>query len=279
MFEDRIATAVAVVAFLGTAMLFHEAGHFLVARLFRIRVTQFALGVGPVLLRRRRGDTEYSLRAVPFAAFVRIVGMEPGEEYEEGSIYERPVVGRLLTILSGAVMNFVLACILLTTIGVVWGLGQGVAVLGFTESSPAAEAGLNVDDCITAVDGVEVTSVEDLVRAIAPAGPGSIQVTALRQGREQTFSVATVSESIDPRDASQFGLPEGALKRSMIGFKPGVASYRTKAAPWAYMTHGVRETAYFTKETVGFVWRKVAGRSAPQEKVMAVPGTEAPLAG
>jgi len=249
-------------------MLFHEAGHFLVARLFRIRVTQFALGIGPVLLRRRKGDTEYSLRAVPFAAFVRIVGMEPGEECQEGSIYQRPVAGRLLTILAGATMNFVLACLLLTTIGVVWGLGQGVTVLGFTDGSPALSAGLKTDDCITAVDGTEITSVDDLVRAIAPKGPGDVQVTVLREGQRQTYSVPTVSQKIEPQEASQFGLPTGATERSMIGFKPGVASYRTSAPPWAYLTHGVRETAYFTKETVGFVWRKIAGRSAPQEKVM-----------
>ena len=81
-------TAVGVVAFvvaLLVSVMLHEAGHFLTARHYGMKATQFFVGFGPTLFSRRRGETEYGIKAIPAGGFVKIVGMTPLEEIERSA--------------------------------------------------------------------------------------------------------------------------------------------------------------------------------------------------
>jgi len=253
-------TIIATVVCLGTAMLFHEAGHFIVARLFGCRVTKFSLGIGPAIRQWQRGETTYYLRVIPFAAYVKIVGMEPGEEYEEGSIYTRPLVGRLATIVAGAMMNIVLAFLFLTAAGVIFGLGdrESDQIAMVAKDSPAAAAGMREGDRVITLDGTTPSGgVPDMIAYLARRPGKPVRVGLLRDDQPMELVMTPVEAAVSPDEARKLGLPAGTTKRGMLGITFGSESYRTDASPLEYVVAGASDTWVQIAGTVAFVKRLV----------------------
>jgi regulator of sigma E protease len=208
----------AAVFSLGLLIFTHELGHFTAARLTGIRVLRFSLGFGPVLLRHRRGETEYALSAVPFGGYVKMAG--EGEEGEtRGEPWEfasKPVWARLLVVLAGPVMNLVLALV----IAVVVIYATGIEFIGTTrlgrvdETSPAHAAGLQVGDEVVSVGNTAVGTWSDMAEAFLDAGPGRIPVGFSRGG-------ATLRTEMDIPDSLVEGaypsLGLGPLEEPVIG--------------------------------------------------------------
>src|SRR5918992_1468488 len=117
-----------VVALLATVVL-HEFGHFVTAKRFGMKATQFFVGFGPTLWSRRRGETEYGIKAIPLGGFVRIVGYTPLERIEPGderrAFYRQPARQRAIVIGAGVLMNFVAAYLLLIGLNMGTGLPAG----------------------------------------------------------------------------------------------------------------------------------------------------------
>src|SRR5246127_2566319 len=119
-----------VLAFLGFAALImlHEAGHFVAAKAVGMRVERFSLFFGPLLVRRRWGETESGIGPIPLGGYVRITGMNPNEDIPEEVVgrayYNQPVWKRVVTILAGPAVNIVIAFIIFVV--VFSSLGQGV---------------------------------------------------------------------------------------------------------------------------------------------------------
>src|SRR5271165_5559275 len=104
-----------IVALLGSVML-HELGHFLTAKKFGMKVTQFFVGFGKTLWSTFRGETEYGIKALPFGGFVKITGMTSIEEvdvaHEPRSFRNQPGWQRIIVLAAGSFMHFVLALFL-----------------------------------------------------------------------------------------------------------------------------------------------------------------------
>lgn len=185
-----IQSIAAIVLVLGGLIFFHELGHFIIARLFRVGVTIFSLGFGPALLNYKVGRTDYRLSAVPLGGYVNMVGEQPDQELPEGfgeadSFTHRPAWQRMCIVAAGPVFNFVLAFLLYWVI--FWGWGQLVAlpvVGGVVEGSPAQAAGIEPGDRITAIDGQAVKYWDELVQAIGASGGKALTLRIQRQGAE-----------------------------------------------------------------------------------------------
>src|SRR5947209_862326 len=148
-----------VLAFLGFAALIilHEAGHFAAAKAVGMRVERFSLFFGPLLVKVRRGETDYGIGPIPLGGYVKITGMNPHEEIPPEAVprayYNQPVWKRVVVILAGPAVNLLIA------FGIVWGLilsnGQAVPStrVGAVQSQPARGA-LQVGDKIVSIDGV-----------------------------------------------------------------------------------------------------------------------------
>src|SRR5258708_25659995 len=108
-----------VVALLVSVML-HEAGHFVAAKRFGMKATQFMVGFGPTLWSRKRGETEYGIKGILLGGYVRIVGYTPLEEIEPGdeerAFFRRPAGHRAAVIAGGVAMNFIVAFVLLVAV-------------------------------------------------------------------------------------------------------------------------------------------------------------------
>ena len=163
--------SIAILLFLVAA---HEFGHFTTAKLSGVRVDEFGFGFPPKLVGKKLGETEYSLNLLPFGAFVRI----PGEEDPKvkGGLASRSPGTRLLVMGGGALVNILIAFVLFTAAlmipkQVVVG-GQEVQIKRIMPDTPAAQAGLQVNDIILIVNGQAVKTTDDM-RQLITANLGS----------------------------------------------------------------------------------------------------------
>ncbi len=201
-----------VLAFLGFAALIilHEAGHFAAAKAVGMRVERFSLFFGPLLIKKRWGETEYGIGPIPLGGYVKISGMNPNEaippEVVARAYYNQPVWKRVVTILAGPAVNILIAFIIF--VGVFSSLGQGVytksgrPVYSKTIAAVAAPASqyIKPGDQIVAVDGRRGLSVPQITAEIEKhTCPGAqtagcvaqnpVRLTVRRDGQVKTFAV------------------------------------------------------------------------------------------
>src|SRR5919199_387765 len=148
-----------LLAFLGFAALIilHKAGHFTAAKLVGMRVERFSLFFPPLLVKRRRGETEYAIGAIPLGGYVKITGMNPAEEIPPElaprAYFRQPVWKRVVVIAAGPAVNIVLAFAILTALYAAEGTVQAPSRVDAVEAHTPAAAALRPGDTIVAVDG------------------------------------------------------------------------------------------------------------------------------
>lgn len=201
-----------VVALLVSVML-HEAGHFLTARKFGMKATQFFVGFGPTLWSRRKGETEYGVKAIPAGGFVKIVGMTPledvAEEDQPRAFYRQPAPQRLVVLVAGSAVHFIIGIVLFavffaaypaTTTGAVKVAGVAPCLTTTsqqqcTASDPAspAQGKLAAGDTIVAVDGTKLTGgTNQLVDLTQSVVDRPVTYTIKRHGQQQDVAMTPV---------------------------------------------------------------------------------------
>ncbi|HEX2267365.1 MAG TPA: M50 family metallopeptidase [Actinomycetota bacterium] len=219
---EWLGIVVFVVAIL-VAVLIHEAGHFLTAKAFGIKVEEFFVGFGPRLWSFRRGETEYGVKAFPLGGYVRIAGMNPFQEVPEKdrprTFPAKPIWQRAIVIFAGPVTHFVMAIVFLAVFLVAVGVpNDNRPTIDAVEArlggrpSPAAQAGLRVGDEIVAINGAPVGSRERLVTFTRQHVGQPIQVTALRDGRRFTATVTPVLAQVGRQRVGRLGVVLGGVR-------------------------------------------------------------------
>lgn len=187
----------------------HELGHFLAAKGTGMLVTEFSIGFGPKLFQKKVGETLYSLRLCPLGGYNRIAGMEPGEAVTPQGFNGRPLWARMLVILAGPFMNFLLPFLLFFGIFAVSGLTLPVnkpVVGSLMEGYPGAAAGLQAGDRLVSINGRKLEKWNDINSLVQENGPKPGKVVIRRDGREMTLT-------LQPRF-------DGESKRFLIGVRP-----------------------------------------------------------
>ncbi len=169
----------------------HEFGHFLAARAFGVLVHEFSIGMGPILVSRKRGETLYALRLIPIGGYVRMAGedrLETGEAVPAERVLhnKRPYVRALIS-LTGPVMNFVLA--LVVTLAVSWSVSLPVLQVADTVPGAPAAGVLMPGDRILTMGGEKTYTMADVTRAIAASGGRPMEIVVRRDGTEQTIRI------------------------------------------------------------------------------------------
>ena len=153
-FIQSIITIVLFILILGGLVVIHELGHFVTARLAKVKVLEFGIGFPPrAKVMRSKGETLYTLNWLPIGGFVKLEG-EDGNDADDPRSFSSQGLGRKLTILvAGVLMNVLVAFVIFT--GIAWLASPFVGVRFFEvqAGSPAATAGLQPGDAIVAVDG------------------------------------------------------------------------------------------------------------------------------
>lgn len=172
----------------GMIVFAHELGHFLTAKYNGIKVHEFALGMGPVLLKRQGAETLYSLRAFPIGGYVKMEGEDEASEDPRSFSNKKPLQ-RLLVLAAGAFMNFVLAYVLLVII--MFSMGSPSNIVGdIVPDYPAVEAGIIAGDEIVSINGEEIKNWDAVIENINSSNGETLTIEVIRDGDEKlTFDV------------------------------------------------------------------------------------------
>ncbi len=176
-------TVLASVLVFGSVIFIHELGHFSTAKLCGIKVNEFALGMGPALLRFERGETTYALRLLPIGGFVSMEG-EDEESDDERSFSKAKVWKRFLVVAAGAVMNMVLGFLVLVILVSRQSAITSRTVSVFSENASTQASGLQVGDEILAVNGRRCFIADDVIYELVRTQNGTADLTVLRDGKE-----------------------------------------------------------------------------------------------
>src|SRR6185369_5576514 len=189
----------AFIFILGAAVVLHEFGHFLVAKLFKIRVETFSVGFGPRLFGKKWGQTDYRVSAIPLGGYVKLGGDESNAPLEGASAVDippeemfnlRPRWQRVLVALAGPVMNIITAMAIPFTAAMMYGVpATPSAVVYYIQHGGAAEqAGLKENDRIISFNGTENPSW-DIINGDALLSPGRpLPMVVNRNGAEVSLT-------------------------------------------------------------------------------------------
>lgn len=233
-----LTTITSIIVFL-LVILIHEFGHFAVAKLVGIQVNEFSIGMGPSLYSKRKGETKYSIRALPIGGYVAMEG-EDEESFNPRSFNKSSVSKRIAVILAGAVMNFVLAFVVLFIIG--YSVGTPVNTIAeFIDPSPAKEAGMQVGDSIIKIENIETSTWEEVSEALASTTEKDINVTVQRE-----------NETVDLK-----------ITRDEDG-KVGIMATSEKSIPGA-IAYSFQTTKFIINEMIKFFGRLFRGNVSINE--------------
>jgi len=245
---------------LGILIVFHELGHFLVAKKTGVGVLTFSLGFGPKIFGKKVGETEYLVSAFPLGGYVKMIGEDPEQEVQdvdhERSFSNQGLAKRFAIVAAGPVFNFILSILVFTCIFVFFGMPVLTTQIGGVEpNSPAERAGLQKGDRIFSIGTRPIEKWEDLSMQIKESGGKSLVLRVERDGRQMDISVQPIER-------------EG---RTMFGEKTtfwvvGIASAVTiqKSNPWMGIWQGVYKTGEYSVLTLVALYKMVTGDISPK---------------
>lgn len=186
-------TAIAAVFVFLLVVLLHELGHFTVAKLVGIRVNEFAIGMGPQIFKWKKGETEYSLRLLPIGGYVKMEGEDENSD-DPRSFNRVSPLARIATVAAGAIMNFVLAIVVLSIVA--FNVGTPTTTIKeIIADSPAEISGLLEGDKVLSINGIKTTSWNELSGAISSSDyTKDMDVQIIRDNSEMIIKVKPRSE-------------------------------------------------------------------------------------
>ena len=213
---------------LGVIIVIHELGHFIFARLCKMPVSEFAIGMGPEIYSYYTGKTLYSLRAIPIGGFVNIEGMEVGSKVRDG-FNSKPAYQRFLVLFAGVFMNFILAfTIIFSTL-----MFNGKAVqnnnpiIGEIFKDAKAYSLIHSGDKIESIDGKTINKWSDIGEVLKGNKKSTVDIILQRDNKELNINVPLtqipnkeefILGVIPQYSIEKYGFLEG-VKTSLITFK------------------------------------------------------------
>lgn len=186
IFSNIVPIIIAILVF-SILVIVHEFGHYIVAKKSGIFVEEFAVGMGPMIVSKKIGETVYSIRAFPLGGFCRMMG-EDKDIADERAFNSKSVWKRMAVIVAGPLMNFVLAFIICT--GLVGNSGFALPVVaGLEEGGSAQQAGLQVGDRILKINNKHIFVYEDLSMFMLENQGNEVSVQIERNGEKMTIDL------------------------------------------------------------------------------------------
>lgn len=178
------------ILFFGLLISIHELGHFSFAKLFKVKVNEFALGMGPALFKKKKGDTTYALRLLPIGGYVSMEG-EDEESTDENAFNRKKVWQKFIIVAAGAIMNLLLGVMIIATCLSMEDLIGTTQIARFYDNAVSQETGLAVGDEILEIDGHRVFSDMDISFLMTRSGDGVFDMTVRRDGEKLELSGVT----------------------------------------------------------------------------------------
>src|SRR5262245_24657897 len=258
--ENLVYSVLAAIIGLGLLIVFHEFGHFLLAKLSGVGVLTFSVGFGPKLWVRKKGETEYALSAFPLGGYVKMVGEDPDEQVPQSEIGKsfahKSLLKRIAIVVAGPGFNLLLAVFLLMVVFTFYGVPvMSTQVSGVEKGSPAEKAGIVKGDRIVAIDGGEVKEWENLSKRIKGSGGKPLNFEISR-GNE------TIKLTVQPNKKENRNI-FGELKDDwMIGIGSQVSIEKGK--PGLAVVKAFYQTYDYAKLTLVGFYKMIVGDVSPR---------------
>ncbi len=181
-------TAIAAIFVFLMVILFHEFGHFIVAKKVGIKVNEFSIGMGPKIFQKESGETKYSIRLLPIGGYVSMEG-EDESSNDPRSFNNVSAPSRIAVVAAGAIMNFILAIIVFSIVSFNVGM-QTTTIAEIIENSPAEQVGIQAGDKIVGINNNDVKNWDSMVQKINTANPNEeMIVTVLRNDEKINYTL------------------------------------------------------------------------------------------
>jgi regulator of sigma E protease len=258
--ESVIYSVVAAIVGLGVLIVFHEFGHFLIAKLCGVGVLTFSVGFGPKLLVKKKGETEYALSAFPLGGYVKMVGEDPGEEVSQADVQRsfahKNLLQRAAIVAAGPGFNLLLAVLFLMVVFLFYGVPVVSTQIGSVEKgSPAEAAGIQRGDRIIAIDGRRVDSWEALSGAIKESQGKPLKLQMQRESGEVPVTVV-------PRKKEARNIFGESREEWMIGIGSQVTIEKGNAG--LSIVKAFTQTYEYSKLTLVALYKMVTGEVSPR---------------
>jgi regulator of sigma E protease len=247
---------------LSLLIIVHELGHFMAARLSGVRVEQFSLGFGPVILKRKKGDTEYKINLIPLGGYVKMAGDNRAEyQGKSDEYFAKPLISRFAIIFCGPLLNYILGFLFFWLILFMGYPSLTSKVGGLIDGYGAKAAGLEIGDNIVAVDGKDVLLWDDLQQAIRNRKISTqVELKVLRKQQPLRFTVAIKDKLLDDQLGQKKAL-------GIIGISPLDEIIETKHSFWESSYLGFKKTLDLTVMTYTGLWRLATGKMSMRDSM------------
>ncbi len=252
----------AFIVCLGMLIFIHEFGHFLAAKLSRVRVQRFSLGFGPRLLGKKWRETDYRISAFPLGGYVKMLGEAADEEVPEelrhASFSHQPLLRRVVIVACGPLFNLLLAFFVYTVTFAAFGLARPTTDVGsVSPESPAAKAGIQAGDKVLAIDGVEVKEWGQISELIQKATDRPVEVRLQRGSEAMTFQIL-------PEMKKTRTLLGEEIQRPLIGIGISDNVSVERVNPFEAIYYGIDQTWQVTKLTFLVLGKLFQGDISPR---------------
>ena len=174
-------SAIKIIFLLGFLILIHESGHFLVAKLCKVKVNEFAIGFGPTILKKQCAETKYALRLIPLGGFVSMEGEEEASD-AEGSFSKASIPKRIAIVVAGATVNIVFGIIVYFILMASTGVTITNEISAILDGYNSQTSGLEVNDKVIEIDGKIIKTRNDVTRILTQGNGEELKLKVDRSG-------------------------------------------------------------------------------------------------
>lgn len=176
------------ILFFELIILVHEGGHYVAARLMKIKVNEFSIGMGPKLFQFKKKDTLYTLRLVLFGGYCAMEG-EDSESDDASAFVNKRVIQRIFVVVAGAVMNLILGAVIVLVLVSSQSLVGTNEIAKFDDNAMSAQTGLQVGDTIKSIDGMRVYTTNDITTGLSRSRDDTVEMVVSRNGKDEKINV------------------------------------------------------------------------------------------
>lgn len=220
-----ILTALKIIFLLGFLILIHETGHFLVAKLCKVRVNEFAIGFGPTIWKKQGKTTKYALRLIPLGGFISMEGEEERSN-QEGSFSEASIPKRVAIVAAGAVVNILFALLVYFILMASTGNYSSLVLESTIPELAAQTSGMQANDEIVKINGKSIAVKEDMDKILAKSSGEPLTITIKRDGQLQDILVTPTKQESKSTGIYLKGNSTGEVSTKIIAITPNSAAQR-----------------------------------------------------
>lgn len=247
---------------LGILIVIHELGHFAVAKKMGVRVEEFCLGFGPQLFSKKKNNTQYSVNIIPLGGYVKLAG-DSLQEYKGApdEYLSKPPGARAAIIFCGSLCNYIMGILCFWLIFFAGYPTLTTKVGGLIDGFGAKDAGIQVGDRITAIDGKRVEFWEDLQKIVNTKNVASkVKLSVLRDSKVYTLKVQIKEKELTDILGKKRNV-------GLLGITPGDEIVKVRHGLAEAFTLALKKTKELTLVTYEALWRIIIGKSSIRDSV------------